>query len=78
MGVTHYDRRLFITVPRRSEGVPSTLNYIDLGEQTEKSPKLRAYPNFEINQFQVSFINLLQKYLQFNFLFCSYPSFFKF
>ncbi|XP_059219463.1 L-dopachrome tautomerase yellow-f2 isoform X1 [Stomoxys calcitrans] len=52
MGVTHYKGRLFITMPRRRVGIPSTLNYIDLTKNgREKSPKLTAYPDFETNQF---------------------------
>lgn len=52
MGATHYRGRLFITMPRRGEGVQSTLNYIDLRTVgSEQSPKLRAYPSFEMNQF---------------------------
>uniref|UniRef100_A0A1I8PYE9 Uncharacterized protein n=1 Tax=Stomoxys calcitrans TaxID=35570 RepID=A0A1I8PYE9_STOCA len=52
MGVTHYKGRLFISMPRRRVGIPSTLNYIDLTKNgREKSPKLTAYPDFETNQF---------------------------
>lgn len=55
MGVTHYKDRLFITVPRRRPGIPSTLNYIDLRKDgNEESPKLHAYPDFETNQLGVS------------------------
>uniref|UniRef100_A0A0A1X3L0 L-dopachrome isomerase n=1 Tax=Zeugodacus cucurbitae TaxID=28588 RepID=A0A0A1X3L0_ZEUCU len=56
MGVTHYKGRLFVTMPRRRIGIPSTLNYIDLqkdGKQT--SPKLRAYPDFETNYLNPNF-----------------------
>lgn len=55
MGATHYKGRLFITMPRRRVGIPSTLNYIDMSKDgREKSPKLKAYPDFETNQFMVS------------------------
>ncbi|CAD7084268.1 unnamed protein product [Hermetia illucens] len=52
-GVNHYKGRLFITMPRRSPGVPSTLNYIDL-KQTKAgdSPRLKSYPNAEINSLR--------------------------
>lgn len=54
MGVTHYKGRLFITMPRRRVGIPSTLNYVDLRKDgNEMSPKLHAYPDFETNQIKV-------------------------
>lgn len=54
MGVTHYKGRLFVTMPRRRVGIPSTLNYIDMNaDGSMKSPKLKAYPDFETNQFVV-------------------------
>ncbi|KAH8417926.1 hypothetical protein KR222_008607, partial [Zaprionus bogoriensis] len=55
MGASHYRNRLFVTVPRRHPGIPSTLNYIDMQlDGTETSPKLRAYPDFLVNQFNAS------------------------
>ncbi|KAH8417649.1 hypothetical protein KR222_003614, partial [Zaprionus bogoriensis] len=55
MGASHYRNRLFVTVPRRHPGIPSTLNYIDMQlDGTETSPKLRAYPDFHVNQFNAS------------------------
>ncbi|XP_030369539.1 L-dopachrome tautomerase yellow-f2-like [Scaptodrosophila lebanonensis] len=63
MGANHFRGRLFITMPRRRVGIPSTLNYIDLrrdGSQT--SPKLHAYPNFELNQFNNSAQNIVSVY----------------
>lgn len=55
VGVSHYKNRLFITVPRRRVGVPSTLNVINVAQVThdEKSPKLVAYPSYEINEIPV-------------------------
>lgn len=42
---------MFITVPRRRPGIPSTLNYVDLNLNTcNESPSLRAYPNYTINE----------------------------
>ncbi|XP_055850347.1 uncharacterized protein LOC129914921 [Episyrphus balteatus] len=55
MGVSHHDGRLIIAVPRRRLGIPSTLNYIDLKTVgSNRSPKLRAYPDFATNQFRMT------------------------
>lgn len=63
MGATHFRGRLFVTMPRRRVGIPSTLNYIDLAEDgSNRSPKLRAYPNFALNQFNASAENLVSVY----------------
>ncbi|EDW97174.1 L-dopachrome tautomerase yellow-f2 [Drosophila yakuba] len=63
MGATHFRGRLFVTMPRRRVGIPSTLNYIDLAEDgSVLSPKLRAYPNFGLNQFNASAENLVSVY----------------
>ncbi|ALC47451.1 yellow-f2 [Drosophila busckii] len=63
MGVTHYRGRLFVTMPRRRVGIPSTLNFIDLKRDGgQSSPKLNAYPNFELNQFSRSAENLVSVY----------------
>ncbi|XP_047542949.1 L-dopachrome tautomerase yellow-f-like [Vanessa atalanta] len=45
MGVERVGERLFITVPRRRYGIPSTLNYIDLKDSKSRSPSLRPYPD---------------------------------
>ena len=56
MGATHFNGRLFVTMPRRRVGIPSTLNYIDLlNDGNNPSPKLYAYPNFEINYLNPNF-----------------------
>ncbi|XP_058982633.1 L-dopachrome tautomerase yellow-f2 isoform X2 [Musca domestica] len=63
MGVTHYKGRLFVTMPRRRVGIPSTLNYIDMNaDESMKSPKLKAYPDFETNQFVGNSGNLVSVY----------------
>ncbi|EDW81721.1 uncharacterized protein Dwil_GK12212 [Drosophila willistoni] len=64
MGVTHFRGRLFVTMPRRQTGIPSTLNYIDLRRdgRWNSSPKLRAYPDFELNQYNHSAHNLVSVY----------------
>lgn len=48
--------KLFISIPRRSPGIPSTLNYINLenGRSIEDNPKLHSYPSYEMNQLDVS------------------------
>ncbi|KAJ2942281.1 hypothetical protein O0L34_g15827 [Tuta absoluta] len=46
MGVEKVGNRLFITMPRRRYGIPSTLNYLDLTQDSHsRSPGLRPYPN---------------------------------
>lgn len=45
MGVERVGDRLFVTVPRRRHGIPSTLNFIDLKDTRDRSPALRPYPN---------------------------------
>lgn len=54
MGVTHYKDRLFVTVPRRRPGIPSTLNYISVKSRKGTSPSFRGYPNFRVNELHVS------------------------
>lgn len=62
-GVTHFRGRLFVTVPRRQPGIPSTLNYIDLAKDGwSQSPHLRAYPNLAVNQYNASEQNLVSVY----------------
>ncbi|XP_030558891.1 L-dopachrome tautomerase yellow-f2-like [Drosophila novamexicana] len=63
MGATHFRGRLFLTMPRRRVGIPSTLNFIDMRRDSKQnSPKLYAYPNFELNQFNKSAQNLVSVY----------------
>ncbi|KAI5637194.1 major royal jelly protein domain-containing protein [Phthorimaea operculella] len=46
MGVEKVGSRLFITMPRRRYGIPSTLNYLDLTQDSiSRSPGLRPYPS---------------------------------
>jgi hypothetical protein len=50
-GITPSTNRLFISIARKDYGIPSTLNYIDLrAARDQKSPMLRSYPNYEINE----------------------------
>ncbi|XP_037709172.1 L-dopachrome tautomerase yellow-f2 [Drosophila subpulchrella] len=63
MGATHFRGRLFVTMPRRRVGIPSTLNYIDVAKEgSNPSPKLQAYPNFALNQFNASAENIVSVY----------------
>ncbi|CAK1553242.1 unnamed protein product [Leptosia nina] len=54
MGVEKVGNRLFVTLPRRRYGIPSTLNYIDLEEQNGRSPPLRPYPNIYASRSLIS------------------------
>ncbi|XP_053661332.1 L-dopachrome tautomerase yellow-f-like [Anopheles marshallii] len=58
MGVTHHKGRVFITVPRRRTGIPSTLNVILLDQipAGETSPKLIAYPNAITNELKAPYL----------------------
>ncbi|XP_028032716.1 protein yellow [Bombyx mandarina] len=46
MGLEVYEDRLFVTVPRWRSGVPSSLNYINLKDNSTRSPVLVPYPNW--------------------------------
>lgn len=54
MGATHYKDKIFVTVPRRRVGVPSTLNYVHLKSTRGTSPSFRAFPSDEMNQLHVN------------------------
>ncbi|RVE54884.1 hypothetical protein evm_000251 [Chilo suppressalis] len=46
MGMERVGRRVFVSLPRRRYGIPSTLNYIDYrGGPLPRSPPLKPYPN---------------------------------
>lgn len=53
LGLEVYKDRIFITVPRWSTGVPSSLNYIKLDDNKD-SPKLHPYPNWAAHRRQPS------------------------
>lgn len=53
MGTTHFKGRLFVTVPRRRPGIPSTLNYILTKSTRGSSPSFRSFPDFETNELHV-------------------------
>lgn len=53
-GISISKDRMFISIGRAQYGIPSTLNYIDFKEaKDDRSPDLRAYPNYEINELHV-------------------------
>lgn len=54
MGVTHYKGRLFVTVPRRRVGIPSTLNVINTNEPKGSSPAFQPFPDSNTNSLHVS------------------------
>uniref|UniRef100_A0A8D8ZPD2 Protein yellow n=1 Tax=Cacopsylla melanoneura TaxID=428564 RepID=A0A8D8ZPD2_9HEMI len=50
LGLERWKDKLFVTVPRWKDGIPSTLNYISLSESKgNPSPNLKPYPNAELN-----------------------------
>lgn len=50
MGANRWRDKLFITVPRRRVGVPSTLNYVPMNSTERHNVPLIPYPNWEMNQ----------------------------
>ncbi|CAG5001090.1 unnamed protein product [Parnassius apollo] len=52
IGMEVYADRVFITVPRRRHGIPSTLNYVQLNG--DKCPALKPYPSTESRKEFVS------------------------
>lgn len=54
VGVDRFNNKLFITVPRRRPGIPSSLNYVAIDEFGEnRSPNLKPFPNIETNLLHV-------------------------
>lgn len=49
VGIEVWKNKLFVTVPRWEDGVPSTLNYIPLDTTMDPSPLLTPYPSWEAN-----------------------------
>uniref|UniRef100_U5EUI9 Putative yellow-related salivary protein n=1 Tax=Corethrella appendiculata TaxID=1370023 RepID=U5EUI9_9DIPT len=51
MSAVHHKGRVFVTVPRRRLGIPSTLMVVDVSQAGyDKSPALRPYPDYETNR----------------------------
>lgn len=53
MGAMYHQGFLFITIPRRRSGVPSTLNVINTKTTTSNSPQLKPFPSVKENELQV-------------------------
>lgn len=49
MGANVWNNKLFITVPRRRPGVPSTLNYVWLNSTNRHNLPLIPYPDWDTN-----------------------------
>nr|AAG01014.3 dopachrome conversion enzyme [Aedes aegypti] len=53
MSGVHYKNRVFVTVPRRRWGIPSTLNVVELEPPYPvTNPVLKPYPSFELNELR--------------------------
>ncbi|CAO1372215.1 unnamed protein product [Diamesa hyperborea] len=50
VGLEVYKDRLFITLPRWKTGVPASLAYIDLNDNSTKSPLLKPYPSWSAHR----------------------------
>ncbi|KAF5278603.1 hypothetical protein FQA39_LY00645 [Lamprigera yunnana] len=50
MGANRWGNKVFVTVPRRRPGVPSTLNFIWMNSTERHNVPLLPYPNAEVNQ----------------------------
>ncbi|KAL3274643.1 hypothetical protein HHI36_016023 [Cryptolaemus montrouzieri] len=57
MGAGVWGDKLFITVPRRRHGVPSSLNYVSLSSQNRHNTPLIPYPNWEMNALPENYNN---------------------
>lgn len=51
VGANVWRNRLFITVPRRQLGIPSTLNYVSLDNKVKHNVRLISYPNWKLNLY---------------------------
>lgn len=54
MGANIWKDKLFITVPRRRLGVPSTLNYVSLKNPDRHNVPLIPYPDLLTNAFETT------------------------
>lgn len=51
MGSNVWQNKLFVSVPRRRLGVPSTLNYVPLNSPNKDNVPLVPYPNWDKNLY---------------------------
>ncbi|ENN71290.1 hypothetical protein HUJ04_007712 [Dendroctonus ponderosae] len=51
MGANVWKDKLFVTIPRRRLGVPSTLNYVPLSSAQKHNVPLIPYPSWNLNRF---------------------------
>lgn len=49
VGIERWQNKLFMSVPRWRNGIPATLNYIDMNRTPSGSPALIPYPSLENN-----------------------------
>ncbi|XP_065091316.1 protein yellow-like [Ochlerotatus camptorhynchus] len=49
VGIERWENKLFVSVPRWKDGIPSTLNYIDMNQTPSGSPPLIPYPSWATN-----------------------------
>ncbi|XP_055626405.1 protein yellow [Toxorhynchites rutilus septentrionalis] len=49
VGIERWENKLFVSVPRWKDGIPSTLNYIDMNKTPSGSPPLIPYPDWSSN-----------------------------
>ncbi|KAJ8914951.1 hypothetical protein NQ315_002475, partial [Exocentrus adspersus] len=49
VGIEIWNDKVFVTVPRWREGIPSTLNYVPINSPV-KNPRLIPYPSWEMNE----------------------------
>jgi hypothetical protein len=49
VGIERWQNKLFVSVPRWRNGIPSTLNYIDMNQTPSGSPPLIPYPSLANN-----------------------------
>lgn len=50
LGLEVYRSRLFVTLPRWKGGVPASLAYLDLNDNTTKSPRLTPFPSWQAHR----------------------------
>lgn len=72
MGASHYKGRVFLTVPRRRVGVPSTLNFVYTKSTKGSSPSYKAFPSAEMNELHVN--NLIYHLITYNSSFLLIPA----